>query len=209
MDDGETDGYRLNVRFPNSALLLLRATNKMPDEMVISIETPGGCSTYPVKVIKESNYSIKDMLEKRLYLLIPFYLFNREKELDIIDSQEQRVEELLELYSDSLKKLDEAVERGDLSTFSRGVIIDLTNRVTQKLTMNYDNVRRKVGEFMGGKVMDLDIIRERREGRQEGRQEGQNILVTAIQRLRRGESADDLRADGIDENTIALAISCR
>ena len=43
--------------------------------------------------------------------------------------------------------------------FSYGVIIRLINKVVHKMTMNRKNVQGKVGDIMGGKVLELDIIK--------------------------------------------------
>ena len=45
----------------------------------------------------------------------------------------------------------------------------------------------------------------REEGFEEGCEVGQNLLVKAVERLRNGETSDQLRSSGIDEKTIALA----
>ena len=47
------------------------------------------------------------------------------------------------------------------------------------------------------------------EGRKEGRAEGQSDLVKAIQELRKGVSPEKLLADGYDQHTIDLAITCK
>lgn len=49
----------------------------------------------------------------------------------------------------------------------------------------------------------------RQEGFQEGRQEGQNILVDAVNRLRRGETPEQIVASGIDQKTVDLALTIK
>ena len=45
----------------------------------------------------------------------------------------------------------------------------------------------------------------RAEGRAEGREEGQNLLATVVQRLRKGETPEQIQASGVDYKTIELA----
>ncbi len=45
----------------------------------------------------------------------------------------------------------------------------------------------------------------RAEGRAEGREEGQNLLATVVQRLRKGETPEQIQASGVDSKTIELA----
>ena len=44
-----------------------------------------------------------------------------------------------------------------------------------------------------------------KKGREEGREEGREYLSTAIKRLQRGDLAETLLSDGIDENTVKEA----
>lgn len=55
---------------------------------------------------------------------------------------------------------------------SYSVIIKLTNSVMFKLSMKNENIQRKVGDVMGGKVIDLPEIRLYRKGKSEGYAEG-------------------------------------
>ena len=71
-----------------------------------------------------------------------------------------------------MEELYKKVENQCLSAFSYGVIIRLINKVVHKMTMNRKNVQEKVGDIMGGKVLELDIIKARHEGIAEGRAEG-------------------------------------
>lgn len=45
----------------------------------------------------------------------------------------------------------------------------------------------------------------RAEGRAIGREEGQNLLATVVQRLRKGETPEQIQASGVDQKTIELA----
>ncbi len=47
------------------------------------------------------------------------------------------------------------------------------------------------------------------QGISQGIQQGQNVLIETIQRLKNGESREDIIATGIDEHTVDLAISIR
>ena len=41
--------------------------------------------------------------------------------------------------------------------------------------------------------------------RAEGREEGQNLLAAVVQRLRKGETPEQIKASGVDSKTIELA----
>lgn len=47
------------------------------------------------------------------------------------------------------------------------------------------------------------------KGLVEGRAEGQNLLVSVVNRLRNGETAEQIIASGVDAQTVALAQSIK
>ena len=95
-----------------------------------------------------------------------------EKELPQIELDSAQADALIQEYEVMLTRLDKLVENNILSAFSRGVIIKLIKEVNEKLTNKYVNINRRVGDYMGGRVLDLDIIRAHDSGIAEGRQEG-------------------------------------
>ena len=47
--------------------------------MNIVINTPGGSVNFDVPVMKINSYSLGQIFERDLYFLLPFYIFNLEK----------------------------------------------------------------------------------------------------------------------------------
>ncbi len=78
MVGGELIGNEYHVRFPHSAVLYLRSSANTPKELRVIIETPGGNVSYPVPVIKIKQFGLEEIFEKKLWFLIPFYLFKYE-----------------------------------------------------------------------------------------------------------------------------------
>lgn len=62
--------------------------------------------------------------------------------------------------------------------------------MNKKLTNKYKNVNQRVGDCMGGKVLDLDIIKAHDAGKSEGYAEGH------------AEGHAEGRAEGIEEDSI-------
>ena len=117
-----------------------------------------------------------------LKIAISFYLFTREKELPDMEADITKREALISEYDDMLKRLDEQVENNVLSAFSRGVIIKLMKEVNEKLTHKYRNANQRVSDYMGGKVLDLDIIRAHDNGIAEGEAKGKE--ETRVENIR-------------------------
>ncbi|SDJ80852.1 hypothetical protein SAMN04487760_1177 [Lachnospiraceae bacterium G41] len=175
-DLAEGDERTIRVKFPLTGLLLLRESKKAPDKAEIIIETPEGSTSYHVNIIRESDFSIEAIFDERLYFLIPFYIFNYEKELKDIDNDEKRLEELAKMYNDILKKLEDELRCGRLQDSSYSVIITVTHSVFYKLTMNHPNVQEKVGDIMGGKDLELPEVMFYKRGLEEGEAERKALL---------------------------------
>ncbi|MBR2037866.1 MAG: hypothetical protein IKA09_09105 [Lachnospiraceae bacterium] len=76
--DKSLEADKLTVRYPQSAVLFLRHTRNTPDVMQIYVETSQGCVLQEVRVMKLKNYTLDEIFEKRLYLLLPFYILKHE-----------------------------------------------------------------------------------------------------------------------------------
>ena len=71
------------------------------------IITPGGKVQYDVPIMKVQAYSLDDIFERGLLMLIPFYIFSHEKSFLEYNSNEQKLAELKAEYQKILEKLDE------------------------------------------------------------------------------------------------------
>ena len=163
--------------------------------MTIEIRTPDGKTCdYSVSVIRENDFTLDDMFDKELYFLLPFYLFQYEDELPRLNADQVYLQSLLDEYDGIADRLNELVEAGKLSSRSRYVIIQMIKRVSDKLAMAQEHVRQKVGDVMGGHVIDLDIFqaedKAKADGKAEGKAEGIILFI------------EDKREDGIGEDII-------
>lgn len=167
LDDGAVTGKKLIVEFPHSAIIFLRSKKTAPKQMEISVRTPGGETSYHVPALHVRDYTMEDIFRKRLYFLIPFYIFNMESKFPEIEASRDKVEGLKDFYVDTMLKLEDAVSIGRLTEFSYLEIRDMTNRVVQNLAKNYESIRKGVGDIMGGKVLVTEVSKARSKGREE------------------------------------------
>ena len=185
------DEFRLVVNYPRAGVLFLRNSTNVPDKMTIEIRTPDGRTCdYSVSVIRENDFTLDDMFDKELYFLLPFYLFQYEDELPRLNADQVYLQSLLDEYDGIADRLNELVEAGKLSSRSRYVIIQMIKRVSDKLAMAQEHVRQKVGDVMGGHVIDLDIFQAEDKAKAEGKAEGIILFI------------EDKREDGIGEDII-------
>ena len=91
---------------------------------------------------------------KRLYFLLPFFLFTRESFLDECEKDKKKLAVLLDEYRSLIGRLNNAVTTGRLSTYDFCIITDLLKLVSDNVAKKYKNVRKGVEAVMGGNVIE-------------------------------------------------------
>ncbi len=181
LDEGEVTEETLTVTFPNTAVLYLRTYKKTPDKMKYVIITPGGTVQYDVPIMKVQKYSLDDIFEKRLLMLIPFYIFSHENSFPEYNSNEQKLAELKAEYQEILERLDELEQQGVIGAFDKRTIIELSNDVIKEIAQKYVNVQKGVGDIMGGALIETSARRLKNEAENETKKQ------TALKLLKRGK----------------------
>jgi len=184
LDSGEIKKETLTITFPNSAVLYLRSTKSTPDEYWYVIKTPGGELKYKVPILKVKSFSIDDIFEKKLYILIPFYIFTHEGRLKGYENDEEKLKHLLDEYTDILTRLDKVLLTGELGEFDKRTIVELSEDVLKQIAMNYQKVQKSVEALMGGFIIETKVKKEINEAREEGRkEERKDNILTSIKNL--------------------------
>ena len=137
LDEGKVTEETLTVTFPNTAVLYLRTYQKTPDKMKYVIVTPGGTVQYDVPIMKVQAYSLDDIFEKRLLMLIPFYIFSHEKGFPEYNSNEQKLAELKAEYQKILERLDELEQQGVIGAFDKRTIIEISGDVIKEIAQKF------------------------------------------------------------------------
>lgn len=151
MDQGEISKEVLTVEFPNTAVLYLRyAKMGTPDTYEYVIKTPGGSVNYNVPIFKTQQYTLDEIFEKNLLLLIPFYIFSKEADFSEYEADSSRLEALKSEYQEIIERLEQLVQDGRLSDFDRATLIETANDVMKEIAKKYQNIVEGVGKVMGG-----------------------------------------------------------
>ena len=140
-------------------------------KMIIEV-SEGNETVRNVKVIRMRDYSAEEIIRRKLYILIPFYLFNYEKRFKECNDDPEKLESLLNDLRYLEKELDILVSERKLDAFYQKVIKNCTKDVSNQLAQNYDNVRKGVDDVMVGPIADYEVIRIHDEGIEKGRKEG-------------------------------------
>ena len=181
LDEGEVTEETLTVTFPNTAVMYLRAYKKTPDKMKYVIVTPGGTVQYDVPIMKVQSYSLDEIFEKRLLMLIPFYIFSHEKSFSEYNNNEQKLEELKAEYRIILERLDDLEKQGIIGAFDKRTIIDLSSDVINEIARKYENVQKGIGAMMRGPLIQTEARTILNRGISENKKE------TALRMLKVGK----------------------
>lgn len=172
LDDGKISDSTLNVSFPNSAVLYLRSTSNTPDKMLVHLRTPGGNLTYPIHVMKLKNYTIEDIFQKKLFFLIPFYIFVHESSFIEYNKDKQKLSFLLNEYEDIKNHLEMLAHDNVISEYVKCTIIDMSKKVLEHIAKKYEKVTEGVKSIMGGKVLEYEAKTILKKGIAQGHAQG-------------------------------------
>lgn len=204
-DDGgkKSDGL-LTVTFPHSAVLYLRSNKNTGDVMTIRFVTPGGEVKYDIPIIRMQSYSLEDIWEKEIYLLIPFYIFTHEANFPKYNEDETALKRLIEEFAYIRQRLNELAEYGKITEFENRTIVELSKKVIDNIARKYKKISRGVDKIMGGQVIETEAKRILNNGiligKENGRSEGeQNKLKDLIKKKLAKDKSIAQIADEIEE----------
>ena len=83
------------------------------------------------------NIQVLEFFEKRLLMLIPFYIFSHENSFPEYNSNEQKLAELKAEYQVILEKLDELEQQEVIGAFDKRTIIELSGDVIKEIAQKY------------------------------------------------------------------------
>ena len=110
-------------------------------------------------------------------------------------------------YADIMARLDQLLENGRISAYTRRTIMEMTDKVLENIAQKFEHVREGVKSVMGGRVLEHEaeaILREGwKQGREEGRREGEDY--GRMEQAK--ETAFNLRTIGLEEEIIAKMVN--
>ena len=209
LEEGKVSEMGLEVKMPKSAVIYLRSKKNTPDFLRTTIRTENESITYKIPILKVQNYGIEEIFEKKLFFFIPFHIFVYENKFKEYNDTIERVERLKENYAYICRRLQELVAIGEIDEYTRCCLVEMTMNVVNALAAEYENIRKGIGEVMGGKVLDYaakDIWNEgRSEGWNAGRSEGWNAGRSEGWNAGRSEGKMETYISLIKDSIVSLA----
>ena len=109
--------------------------------------------------MKLNCYGMDELFEKKLWFLLPFHGFRYEQSFPESETDQSLRERLTGIFREIRRRLDELCSSGQMNECQKYRIIFSINMVLQKLMEKHPNVRKKVLDVMGGKVVECKADR--------------------------------------------------
>ena len=143
--------------FPRSSVLYLRHTLSTPDTLNVELYFPTGDTIlYNVPVIKLQTFEKNDIINKRLWFFLPFYLLKYEKVLTKKEIDHALFQKILSEFQDMLLSFEaEARQRSERYIYV--YILNYIRRISNYLLRNNSDIQKEMDSFMGGQIIEIEL----------------------------------------------------
>lgn len=122
-------GEHMDLYFPHSAVLYLQNNHNIPDTLTCTIHFQDDTTCdYKVPTVKVQSYTLAEIRDKHLCVLIPFLPLRFRKEISHNKNIESLKDQLTYFYNELILILEEEVAGGFLSEVNRNTILFLLNK---------------------------------------------------------------------------------
>ena len=164
LEQATRTGRMYEMDFPESCVLYLRCTNSTPNSLQVKVNLPSGESfVYDAKVVKVQNYTKDEIFEKKLLFFLPYYIMRYEKQINEISNNPEKLHSLLEEYSEIQRQLEKALCGNEKSVLYAD-LVKLIVEISDYILESEETIMKGASEAMGGKVLELESERLKKEG---------------------------------------------
>ncbi len=173
------DDDKLYVTFPKTGVLYLRDTANTPDVMQMVVESPTERKPLiiDVPVMKVSSYTLDDIIDRELWFLFPFYIFNFEKRLksSSVDRIREVENEVIEYIQDTEDELKRLIDEQKIDAYTHGLLRRMMIKAILELAGSSEAIRKGAETIMGGRLLDFEENDILNRGREEGLEKGREL----------------------------------
>ena len=165
VENAEKQGRRYRIEFPRSCVLFLRSSGNTPDYLEADVIFPDGKThVYSIPTIKMADYTKDHIFEKNLLMLLPFYIMRYEKKKYDMRKNPELLQVLLNEYDEIRINLEkELTETGKAELYTN--LTKLIVKIADHIFKKEEDIRKGIGDVMGGKVLELESERLKAEGK--------------------------------------------
>ncbi len=171
---GSKDPY--TVSLPVSGVLFLRKPSHR--NLIVSIKTSKTELLYRINTLILQDYTLEELCYKDLYILIPFYLFNHEKDIEKYNRDKASCKRVKDAMHQMMHALNKAYKSEQILLFDYRTVTVMMKTVTEGLAMDNEEMRKDLDEIMSEGTLRIPgkeyYLRVRKECLSEGIDKGIN-----------------------------------
>lgn len=176
------NGREYMIKFPRSCVLYIRSFSTLPHELNVHVLFPDGTEhTYHVPVVQAADYTKDKIFQKKLLMLLPYYIMRYEKQAAELESDPEKLMELLREYDHIQKRLQSELQDDYSGLYSDP--IELIIKISDYIFRDAEKVKKGIGDVMGGKILELTSEKLLAEGEEKGIEKGEDRLSFLINGL--------------------------
>jgi hypothetical protein len=138
-------GKRITLKLPEARIIYWETTKHTPDEVVLVLEFPdGGSYEYKVKALKFLSHEIHELEEKKLAILLPFYVLKLRRQVASAKKPETRVKlakEMSVLLDDLVAAVERAAYARLMTETDKRSVLEYLERLYRELYKGYKELR--------------------------------------------------------------------
>jgi len=158
-----TEGNKITLPFPTPVIIFLEHSETTPDEVSLELDFgERGKIEYPVRAIKFLNYTVEELCDNKMIILLPLYLLKLRREVENAKRRKHQKEAMLQ---QSAKKLKELIDNSILPAITDNEKVgNITHsdafELIKLLSRLYDYLYGGIVEFQEeeAKLMLSDIL---------------------------------------------------
>jgi hypothetical protein len=166
----------ITVKFPDARIIYWETTSKTPDEVVLRLEFPDDSHyDYKVKTFKPLNYTIAELKERKMAILLPFYVLKLRKRVVKAKSEEERrglAGELKALLEDLDKMSQKSEQDGILNREDLIMVNELLNTLILELYSPYNELKGADIMVNRPKMYITELDKMFMRGQEQGQEKG-------------------------------------
>jgi len=162
----KTENDRITLEFPQSKVIYLEHNSNTPDEVILElIFGKQGKFEYTIPTMKFLDYSIEELNNQNLVILLPLYLLKLRKEIEKEQSRENALK-LKALINDGIiKSIEDNEKAGNITHEDVFILIGLLEKLYNHLYGGIKKFKEEgVNDIMAEKlILDRDILIHERD----------------------------------------------
>ena len=196
------------IPLPFSGVLFLRRPKD--GNLYVIIQIGKNYLLYQIDTIVLADYTIEDLVNKDLYILVPFYLFNHEKDIAKYNTDAACRKRVIEAMRKMVQAINKGLKEDRFLIFDYGILTAMMKTVTEGLTKQNKEIEKELDKIMSEGVLKIPgkeyCLRVKDQYISEGRAEGinENKRNNALTMLKDGKlSIDDIsRYSGLSKEEV-------